>query len=173
MPPRTIDNLGVDVSTRYAQDVSTLDESILKDARGITLQTQIDVTLPAFASEFEMLFELSKKNLPWAEFNPPLRYNEQKKRVFTHQLIPSLGTQEKRERETQKIIAKADTYVAKREGGKDREGQKNPQKKFMELQEEELVKKEKKILIKLLDCIIYLDKDVAAINSKRSQYQKG
>ncbi len=173
MPPRTIDNLGVDVSTRYAQDVATLDESLIKDARGITLQTQIDVTQPAFASEFELLFELSKKNLPWAEFQPPIRYNEQKKRVFTHQIIPSLGTLDKRERESAKIIAKADSYQKKKQGDQEKEGQKNSQKKFMELQEEEQVKKEKKILIKLLDCIIYLDKDMASIQSKRSQYQKG
>lgn len=82
MARRTIDNLGVDVSNRYAQDQEFLDENILKEARRIVPQTQIDVTQPAYPSEFDALFGLSKRNLPWADFVAPFRFNEQKKKVI-------------------------------------------------------------------------------------------
>lgn len=173
MPPRTIDNLGLDVSTRYAEDQKNLDEKLIRDARGISQQTLIDVTIPSYSSEFDALFELSKRNLPWADFQAPNRYNEQKKRLFTHQIIPSLGTEERKESQAQKIIAKVQSQIAKRQADKDKEGQQDPKKKFNEQREEQELTKEKKILIKLLDCIVYLDKDIGAVNSRRMQYQKG
>jgi len=173
MPPRTIDNLGIDVSTRYAQDQKHLDDKLLKDARGISQQTLVDVTIPSYASEFDALFGLSKRNLPWADFQAPNRFNEQKKRLFTHQIIPSLGTAEKKESQAQKIIAKVQSQMAKGQTDKDKEGLKDPKKKFSEQREEQELTKEKKILIKLLDCIIYLDKDIGSVNSRRMQYQKG
>lgn len=173
MPPRTIDNLGLDVSTRYAEDQKFLDDKLIKDARGIVPQTQIDVTQPSYASEFDALFGLTKRNLPWADFQAPSRFNEQKKRLFTHQLIPSLGTLDKKESQVQKILAKVQSQMARRQADKDKEGQKDPKKKFNEEREEQELEKEKKILIKLLDCIVYLDKDVSTVSSRRMQYQKG
>ncbi len=38
MAPRTIDNLGIDASTRYAFDQQELDNKILKEARGIPMK---------------------------------------------------------------------------------------------------------------------------------------
>ena len=171
MPPRTIDNLGVDVSSRYAEDQKLLDEKIIKEARGIAPQTIVDVTQPYYSSEFEALFELGRRNLPWADFQAPAKYNEQKKRLFTHQIIPALGTPDKKDNQTQKIIAKAQNHLAKRQQEKDQ--QKEPKKKFIEEREDLQIDKEKKVLIKLLDCIVYLDKNIADVNSRRSQYQKG
>ena len=55
MPPRTIDNLGIDVSTRYAEDQKVLDQSLVKEARGIQVQTEIEVTTPFYPSELEAL----------------------------------------------------------------------------------------------------------------------
>ena len=56
---------------------------------------------------------------------------------------------------------------------KDDERNEDPKKKFNEEQLEKEIDKEKKILIKLLDCIVYLDKNISFINSRRTQYQKG
>lgn len=173
MARRTIDNLGVDVSTRYAQDQEFLDQKILKEARGIVPQTQIDVTQPAYPSEFDSLFGLSKRNLPWADFVAPVRFNEQKKRLFTHQLIPSLGSFDKKENQSQKILAKAQAQLNKKVIRKDDERNEDPKKKFNEELLEKEIDKQKKILIKLLDCIVYLDKNISFINSRRTQYQKG
>jgi hypothetical protein len=113
MSSRTIDNLGVDVSTRYAQDQKKYDKKLIKEARGIAPQTTIDVTTPSFSSELDTLLDNEKKNQPWADFEIPLRYNEQKKRLFTHQIIPSLGTIEKKETQSQKIISRLQFYAAK------------------------------------------------------------
>ena len=55
MPSRTIDNLGVDVSTRYAEDQKILDTSLIKEARTIPIQTEIDVTIPFHPSEMDAL----------------------------------------------------------------------------------------------------------------------
>jgi len=72
MPPRTIDNLGVDVSTRYAEDRKALDESFIKEARTIPSQAQIDVSAPSFPSEMEELLHAQPANISWASFPPPL-----------------------------------------------------------------------------------------------------
>jgi len=171
MPPRTIDNLGIDVSTRYAEDQRHLDDKLIKDTRGLSPQTQVDVTSPSFPSEFDTLFDLSKKNLSWADFQAPLRFNEQKKRLFTHQLIPSIGSPDKKESQAQKINAKVQSQIIRNQADKDSE--KDPKKKFAQDREEKELNKEKKVLLKLLDCIVYLDRDVGMVNARRLQYQKG
>ncbi|MEI8328550.1 MAG: DUF5399 family protein [Chlamydiia bacterium] len=173
MTRRTIDNLGLDVSTRYAQDQVFLDDKIIKDASAIVPQTQIDVTQPAYPSEFEALFGLSKKNLSWAEFTPPARFNEQKKRLFTHQLIPSLGSSDKKENQSQKIVAKVQAHLHKRLAPKNQDEDQNRRNQLHNEQEDKELEKEKKTLIKLFDCIVYLDKNISFINSRRTQYQKG
>ena len=173
MTRRTIDNLGLDVSTRYAQDQVFLDDKIIKEASAIAPQTQIDVTQPSYPSEFEALFGLSKKNLAWAEFTPPVRFNEQKKRLFTHQLIPSLGSADKKENQSQKIVAKVQAQLHRRLTPKNQDEDQNRRNQFHNEQEDKELEKEKKILIKLFDCIVYLDKNISFINSRRTQYQKG
>ncbi len=71
MPPRTIDNLGVEVSTRYAEDKKVYDESLIKEARGIPSQTEIEVTAPSFSSEMEELLHAQPAYITWASFLPP------------------------------------------------------------------------------------------------------
>ena len=173
MSSRTIDNLGVDVSTRYAQDQKKYDKKLIKEARGIAPQTTIDVTTPSFSSELDTLLDNEKKNQPWADFEIPLRYNEQKKRLFTHQIIPSLGTIEKKETQSQKIISRLQFYAAKLKEEKDKEENNDPKKKFLNEKQEKELEKQKTVLIKLLDCILTLEKNIAFINGRRSQYQKG
>ena len=167
MPPRTIDNLGVDVSTRYAQDQQLLDEKILQEAKKIPVQTEIDVTIPSFSSAFDQLFETSKRNLPWADFFPPEGYHEQKKRLFTFQLIPSLGSQDKREEQARRILAKIEETSLQREKSPDSKANWRASKEATEQ------KREEKTLSSLLHSILGLDKDMADVLSKRSQYQKG
>jgi len=172
MPPRTIDNLGVEVSTRYAQDQKQLDQKLIKESRGISTQTEIDVTMPSFSSELEALLQLQARTLPWADFYAPDKYNEQKKRLFTFQAVPSLGTEDKKESQAQKILAKIKALAEKREKEKDkeREGKQRKWEMDREIEEEE---KEKDILIALFHLVATLDKYIIDINSRRGQYQKG
>lgn len=171
MPPRTIDNLGVDVSTRYAEDQKILDQSIIKEARSIPQQTQIDVTTPFFPSELEGLLRMSPLHSSWASFIAPTLYFEQRKKLFTFQSIPSLGSEDKKESQAQKILTKIQLLEKRQtKDASEEKDQKKKRQQELTLEEEE---KEKKILIALLHTIASLDKLIIDINSRRSQYQKG
>lgn len=167
MPPRTIDNLGIEVSTRYAEDLKELDQKLLVEARGIQEQTEIEITHPFFLTELEILLEPQKQQT-WATFTPPKGYFEQKKRFFMFQLIPSLGSEEKHETQTQKIIS-LKTFSRKKRGDQQQEEQESdhsdPEKEYHE--------KEKKILVSVLQTIMHLDKEIQEINARRGQYHKG
>jgi hypothetical protein len=171
MPPRTIDNLGVDVSSRYAEDKRTLDETLVKEARAIPVQTEIEVTTPSFSSEIDSLLHIQPTNTTWASFFAPAYYFEQRKRLFTFQLIPSIGSEDKKESQALKILAKLRSMAEERiqkDKGKNDERQQHEEEKVLEEEE-----REKKILISLLNTIAMFDKLIIEINSKRTQYQKG
>lgn len=154
---RTIDNLGLDISTRYATDREGFDEALVKESRSIPSQTRIATTLPSYASEFELLFDLGKRGIRWALFKPPAQYYASRRRLFAEQLIPDLGTPDLQETQIERLEAIGDEEKKK---------QKNPEK-------EAEVDEEKKILLKLLNNIHSFDQILIEINSRRSQYQKG
>lgn len=170
MAPRTIDNLGIDASTRYAVDQEVLDKKILKEARSIPRQAEVDVTSPFFASEFDLLFDGSKKNTSWAMFSMPKHYGEQRKRLFTYQIIPSLGTQEKTENQEKKILTQLKEKT-------DEQNQERKKKQNNSTWEEEIEQdeqeKEQKVLLALLKNLLFLDKCMMDITARRMQYQKG
>jgi hypothetical protein len=169
MPPRTIDNLGVEVSTRYAEDKRTLDEALIKEAHAIPVQIEIEVTTPFFPSEIESLLHFQPTGSTWASFFPPAHYFEQRKRLFTYQLIPSMGSEDKKESQALKILAKLRSMTEERIK-KEEKYQRGRYEEELALEEE---KKEEKILISLLDTIALFDKLIIEINSRRSQYQRG
>ena len=171
MPPRTIDNLGVEVSTRYAEDKKVLDESLIRESREIPGQAQIDVTAPFISSELEALLQMQPTAITWAQFTPPLKFFEQRKLLFTFQLIPSMGTEDRKETQAQKILAKLQSLAEER--NKREQGEKDQRKRYEEEREFEEEEKEKKILTSLLDTITLFDKLIVEINSRRGQYQKG
>ncbi len=168
MPPRTIDNLGVDASTRYAEDKRSLDQTLIKESQAIPAQTEIEVTAPSFSSEVEALLHIQRTHVVWAFFAPPPYYFEQRKRLFTYQLIPSMGSEDKKESQALKILAKLKSMAEDRE--KEGKNKRQLYEKEREIEEEE---KEKKILTSLLNSIALFDKLIIEINSRRSQYQKG
>jgi hypothetical protein len=172
MPPRTIDNLGVEVSTRYAEDKQALDETLIKEARTIPIQTAIEVTTPFFPSEIEALLHFQRTGLTWASFAAPALYFEQRKRLFTYQLIPSMGSEDKKESQALKILAKLRSMEEERIE-KEKEEKEDKRRQYQEERALEEEEKEKKILTSLLDTIALFDKLIIEINSRRSQYQKG
>ena len=145
---RTIDNLGVDISSRYAEDQASLDETFLADARIIPQQTKVSVTAPSFASEFAILFELGKRGAQWASFYAPPRYYAYRRRLFAEQLIPDLGSPEMQESQMQRI----ESYLE---------------------EENTEIHTEKGKLLKLLKSLHAFDQLLIDINSRRAQYQKG
>src|ERR1700761_7845842 len=105
-PPRTIDNLGVETSIRWAQDQSLREVTTSKESSAITQLAQIDVSQPSFSSEFELLFGSISKKLPWATFLAPEGFLNQKKKLFTFQIIPILGSEERLEAQINRVKAR-------------------------------------------------------------------
>jgi hypothetical protein len=171
MPPRTIDNLGVEVSTRYAEDKQTLDETLIKESRTIPVQTSIEVTAPFFPAEIEALLHIQPSNITWASFIPPAFYFEQRKRLFTYQLIPSMGSEDRKGSQALKILAKLKLMAEERDQRE--KGEKDKKQQYQEDRALEEGEKEKRILTSLLNTIALFDKLIIEINARRSQYQKG
>ncbi len=166
MPPLTIDNLGSDASNRYAEDQKAFEPGLIREAHAIPVETQIEVTTPGFPSELEALLQAAPTHLVWASFSPPGQYFEQKKRLFTYLLIPSMGSEEKQESQSQKILSMLLSKVEEK-GEMDKRGQ------YLAQQEQEQQEKEKNTLTSLLKTIAVFDKLMIDINSRRGQYQKG
>lgn len=177
MPPRTIDNLGIEASTQYAEALRELDQKLLVEARGIPEQTEIEITHPFFLTELETLLNVQKQQT-WATFSPPKGYFEQKKRFFMFQLIPSLGSEEKHETQTQKIISQLKAFTKKKRDGQQKnrqqqDGEQEEQESNRPDPEQEYHEREKKTLVSVLQIIMYLDKEIQEINARRGQYHKG
>lgn len=170
MPPRTIDNLGVDVSTRYAEDQKILDDSLVKESWAIPAQTEIDVSSPFIPPEIDALLHIQPSKVTWASFTPPLGYFEQRKKLFTFQLIPSMGSEDKQESQALKILSKIKSMVKKAQENPETKDKRQLYEEGLALEEEE---KEKKVLTSLLNTIGILDKLIIEINSNRNQYHKG
>ncbi|NGX27120.1 MAG: hypothetical protein K940chlam6_01051 [Chlamydiae bacterium] len=154
---RTIDNLGVDISTRYAKDREIYDETLIKEARLIPMQTRVDTTVPTYSSEFDLLFELGKRGALWALFRAPPNYYVYRRRTFAEQLIPQLGSPDLQDAKLERLSAL---------GNEEKERHENPR-------DEEEIEKETQILTKLLENLHIFDQLLIDINSRRSQYQKG
>ena len=143
MPPRTIDNLGVEVSTRYAEDQQWHDEKIIKDSRTIRSQAGIDVSIPSFESEVDTLLHTEPTQHVWAKFFAPGHFLEQKGRIFSFLLVPSIGSEEKKEAQMQKILAKLLSLAEKRKQEREK-GEDKKREAWLDQREEEEEEKGKK-----------------------------
>ncbi len=157
---RTIDNLGIETSSRYARDKAQLDTKLIEDSRFIPQKTEVSVVKPYLPTEFEEYLRPGTLTL-WASFEPPPESLAFTKPLFSYQLIPSLGGYEKQEADSDKLEALEDTLNKSfKEGKRDNQEQ----------QEDE---RERKTLVSLLQIISKLDRTLGIINSRRNQYQRG
>jgi hypothetical protein len=161
--PRTIDNLGVETSIRYAHDKDQLDVRILDDSRWLPKKLEVSVTTPYVPSEFDQLFSADRIN-QWAFFTAPPNYGVQTRTLFSYQLIPSLGTYEKQEADMDKLAALKD--VLDKHHRQKRDDSQNTD-------EEEQEEDERQMLLALFKCIETLDRALTFINARRNQYQRG
>lgn len=160
--PKTIDNLGIESSIRYAKDMEILDKRIVDESRLIPQKTEVSVAKPYIPSEFDVLYSPGRTML-WATFLPPPDYFGAPKAFFSYQLIPSLGGYEKQEADAEKLESIED--LLKKPFSRKREGEQH--------QDQEEEEKERQILTALLQTITKLDKTLTLINSRRNQYQRG
>lgn len=154
---RTIDNLGLDISNRYAEDRELFDESYIRDSRSAAAQTSVTTTTPSHLPELDVLLDLGRAKSSWALFYAPPHYSASRRRLFAEQVIPQLGSPDKQETQLQRVEAFGDE-----------------EKKRQTLPTEvEKVEQEKQILLKLLGNLHTFDQLLIDINSRRAQYQKG
>lgn len=158
--PRTIDNLGIETSSRYAKDQKLLDKTLIEESRFIPQKAEISVVKPYLPTEFEH-YSPSQPLTFWAAFEPPPDFFDKIGILFSYQLIPSLGGYEKQEADTDRLQAIEDALDKPFKEG-DKEGNKDSQKE-----------KQKKVLLTLLKTIDKLDRVLTMINSRRGQYQRG
>ena len=93
--PRTIDNLGVEASVRFARDSSTLDPSLLKESSFVSAQSGADIQTPFFQSELDTVFQVGERNAPDGVWEAPPQGASPPSRLFSYTLIPSLGSQDR------------------------------------------------------------------------------
>ena len=158
---RTIDNLGVEASIRYAKDKELFESRFLEDSKLVSQKTEVTVSKPYAPSEFETLFS-SGQLTSWASFLPPPESLSYGKRLFSFQLIPSLGNYEKQDDDAEKLAALEDA-IQKHKGSK--QGGSH--------QEEKEEEEERQTIEALLQCIYKLDRSLSLINARRNQYQRG
>lgn len=143
--PRTVDNLGIDASIRYAKDKELFEAGLIEESHLVSQKTAIPVSKPYIPSEYDPLFSVGK-SLRWAHFSPPSEYLRAYARsLFSYQLIPSLGPYEKQDEDEDKL-----TQLEEAGEGEDLQA-----------------------IIALFKCVRGLDKILATIQMKRNQYQRG
>jgi len=160
--PRTIDNLGVDASIRYAKDQELFETRLIDESRLIPQKTEVTVAKPYALSEFDQIYSVGK-TASWALFSPPPNYFLYDKGLFSYQLIPSLGDYEKFEANEDKIETLEDTLQTFHE--KSHHGQADYDREKNE--------KDRKVLLSLFQCIDKLNKALTTINSRRNEFQRG
>lgn len=166
MSSRTIDNLGPEPSIRYAIDSEELDKSLTQDSRAAAVHATVDVTAPYYPSEADAMVGSQLKHYPFSAFKPPLRYNIQKRRIFTHQVLPSLGSDEMLLTHQERLRGLVQKHRDKHDERENKEGWEEDQ----EMEDEE---KESEVLLAFFDLLISFDKILLDVFSGRNQFQRG
>ncbi|HEX4839083.1 MAG TPA: DUF5399 family protein [Rhabdochlamydiaceae bacterium] len=150
--PKTVSNLPLDVSIRWAKDQELLTQTqpITQDADSIAKHAVSDVNQPTSQSQIEILLGLYTRNPTWAAFQMPKGFITQKRRLFTSQLVGFLGSDEQQ-----------DTLVARIQGATGQE------------EDKDAWSLEKDLLLQVLKLMNMLNKDLIDIVSRCKQYQKG
>jgi hypothetical protein len=150
--PKTVSNLPLDVSIRWAKDqeILTQTQPLTQDADSISKHAVSDVNLPTSQSQVEALLGLYTRNPTWAAFQMPKGFIGQRRRLFTSQLVGFLGSDEQQ-----------DTLITRIQGASGEE------------QDKDEWDQEKNLLLQVLKLMSMLNKDLIDIVSRCKQYQKG
>ena len=150
--PKTVSNLPLDVSIRWAKDQELLTQThpITQDADSISKHALSDVNLPTSQSQLDVLLGIYTRNPTWALFQMPRGFVGQRRRLFTSQLASFLGSDEQQ-----------DTLIGRIQGASGDE------------EDKEAWDDEKKRLLQVMKLMSTLNKDLIDIVSRCKQYQKG
>jgi hypothetical protein len=158
----TIDQLHLKEHVRWAQDQQALDPSYVTEAHLVAPHPEFLGMSIIYPSKFDELFELQKKNLPWAFFDPPRNFQAFSKRFFSYRLFPNIYWDEKdesSEEEEEKPSSDLVELVIKL--------------KKLGNQTHSLFEKDKTAVLQLLEEIKWINQLLKQINARKLQYQKG
>ncbi len=159
----TIDQLDIKDHVRWAHDQEVYDISFVKDSDMVAQQPEILGTSVIYPSKFDELFELQKRNLPWATFLPPGNFHTFSKRFFSYRLFPHIFWEEEDEEESEQ--EEKDSEDGLMSGIINCKPPKN--------QKESLFEKDKSTMLNLLESIKEINGLLKQINARKLQYQKG
>ena len=111
---RTIDNLSIDSHRRYAEDQEGIAKGPrLKDDIQIVGPAKADVTSPSYLSAVKTLVGQDESNIQWAVIEAPLIYEAKSTNLFTEELIPRLGTNERLQVVKERLESLPETFHGK------------------------------------------------------------
>ena len=166
---KTIDDIGIQSYIHYEENRKYFDEEFIFNGRSIATQLSTDIFEPILVSDYQILFELGTKGATWSLLPPPDKYNDQKGRLFTHQLAPKLGPEELIELQIGRIEDRRKEEKEK----KDQDRKKHHLASWETEEEVKLIDKEANALIDMMQNIQVLNKIMAQISSERYRYCKG
>ena len=164
MKATTIDQLDIKDHVRWAQDQESYDISFVKEAHVVAPHPEILGTSVIYPSKFEELFELQRRNLPWAHFSPPKNFLLFSKRFFSYRLFPDIHWEEE-ESEEEKESSEEDTNCDLI--------QKMIRVEKLANQTQSLFEKDKSAILNLLESIKWVNQLLKQVNARKLQYQKG
>ncbi len=160
----TIDQLDLKDHVRWAQDQNEYDVSFVNESHLVAPHPEILGTSIIYPSKFEELFELQKKNLPWAFFSLPSNFHLFSKRFFSFRLFPSIhwDDYDEEEESSEEEDTPSDDLI--REVLKLKKASNHSQSLF---------EKDKTTILNLLEVVKGIDKMLKQIHARKLQYQKG
>ncbi|MEM8628577.1 MAG: DUF5399 family protein [Chlamydiota bacterium] len=180
---KTIDNLGDDVSLQYIANQEELkttskalrgaslkETSVVADLAGVVSQSPYEASWQGFQKHYSP--HLTQDH--WAHILPPPHFFTAMRRLFTHTLIPSMGTQDTLRNLAEKcaLVGKAD----ERGSGKDSKGDERKKKSASKADNSKHApppEQEKASIQGLLQLLQRLNDDLHLVNTLRNQYHKG
>ncbi len=159
----TIDQLDIKEHVRWAHDQDALDVTFVTESQLIAAHPEIMGTSVIYPSKFDELFELQKKNLPWACFSAPIKFQTFSKRFFSYRLFPNIywddkeDTEEKEDDGTPSDNLIVEVLKVEKMGD----------------QPSSLFEKDKTAILNMLESIRWVNELLKQISARKLQYQKG
>jgi hypothetical protein len=160
----TIDQLDIKDHVRWAQDQADYDVSFVQESHLVAPHPEILGTSVIYPSKFEELFELQRRNLPWASFSPPKNFHLFSRRFFSYRLFPSIYWEDEKDEEEKESSEKDSSHDLIQEVIR---------AKLLENQTQSLFEKDKSTILNLLESIRWVNQLLKQINARKLQYQKG
>ena len=162
----TIDNYGVNIHERYAQDCATLDTTYTKDANLIPAHFETAAREATITTKWEELFETHLHRHAFATFAPPPRYAMMRNRFFSYAISPEFDWVEDADEENEEEQRKEEKKRAE-------EYKKKIQAKQSKEMPVALFERDRTALLKMIDSIQLLNGFLREVHARKLQYQKG